>query len=54
MVRNIRSALHYMDKDMMRKLIATMIRPKLEYAETVWSPHKKKDLRKLENSKDGN
>ena len=25
-----------------------MIRPKLEYAAVVWSPHKKKDIRKLE------
>ena len=25
-----------------------MIRPKLEYAAVVWSPHKKKDVRKLE------
>ena len=33
---------------MMRKIITTMIRPKLEYAEVLWSPHKKKNLLKLE------
>ncbi len=48
LVRNIRVAFTYMDKDMMRKLITTMIRPKLEYAEVVWSPHKKKHIQKLE------
>ncbi len=37
-----------MDKEMMRKIILTMIRPKLEYASVVWSPHKKKEIRKLE------
>ena len=43
---NIRVAFHYMDEDMMRKIITTMIRPKLEYAATVWSPHKKKHIGK--------
>ena len=41
-------AFHYMDKDMMRKLITNVIRPRLEYAEVVWSPYKKKHIRKLE------
>ena len=31
---------------MMKKIITTMIRPKLE--EVIWSPHKKKHLLKLE------
>ncbi len=30
-VRNIGLAFHYMDKDMMKKWITTMIRPRLEY-----------------------
>lgn len=47
LVRNIGVAFSYMDKDMMRRLITTMIRPKLEYAEVVWSPHKK-HIKKLE------
>lgn len=37
----------YMDKGMMKKLITTMIKPKLEYAEVVRSPHTKKHRRKL-------
>ena len=32
----------------MRKIITTMIRPKLEHAEVIWSPHKKEDVLKLE------
>ncbi len=40
---------------MMKKLITTMIRPKLEYAETVWSLHKKKHekTRKKRNRNEG-
>ena len=32
----------------MRKIISTMIRPKLDYAANVWSPHMKKHIKKLE------
>ena len=45
---NVKVAFHYMDREMMRKIITTLIRPKLEYAATVWSPHLKKHIRKLE------
>ena len=48
MLTNIRVAFHYMDMSMMKKIITTMVRPKLEYAAVVWSPHHKKDIRKLE------
>ena len=48
LIRNIGLAFHYMDKDMMKKLINTMIRPRLEYAGVVWSPYKKKHIKKLE------
>ena len=41
MLRNIRVAFHYMDKEMMKKIIIIMVRPKMEYAAIVWSPHKK-------------
>ena len=47
-LRNIEVAFHYMDKDMLKKIFTTMIRPKLEYAAVVWSPSKKKHIRKLE------
>ena len=40
MLRNIQMAFHFLDKDMMRKDITLMIRPKLEFAEVIWSPHK--------------
>ena len=33
---------------MMKKIITNIIHPKLEYAAVVWSPHKKKDIKKLE------
>ena len=39
---------HYMDEDMIKKLIMAMIRPKLEYAAVVWSQHLKKHIKKLE------
>ena len=41
-------AFHFLDKDMMKKIINTMIRPKLEYVEVIRSPRKKKHLLKLE------
>ena len=36
------------DEDMMRKIVSTMIRPKLEYVELIWSLHKKMHVLKLE------
>ena len=48
LLRRIKMAFIYIDKDMMRKVLVTMIRPLLEYAAVVWSPHTKKNIRKLE------
>ena len=48
LLRRIKMAFIYKDKDMMRKVLVTMIRPLLEYAAVVWSPHTKKNIRKLE------
>lgn len=48
MVRNIGTVFHYKNKDRMKKIITTRIRPKLEYAETEWSSHEKKHGNKLE------
>ena len=42
MLSNIRVAFCYMDKDMMRKILTTMVCPRLEYAAVVWFPHMKK------------
>ena len=47
LVRNIRAAFTYLDEQMIKKLIMTMIRPRLEYAAVVWSPSTKRDIRKL-------
>ena len=41
-------AFSYFDVDMMKKLISSMIRPRLEYAATVWSPHTKQNIREVE------
>ncbi len=35
MLQNIKRSFNYMDKEMMRKIITTMIRPKLENASVV-------------------
>ena len=48
MLRNIRLSFHFLDKDMMRKIITTMIRLKLEYALVMRSTIKKKHVLKLE------
>ena len=48
LLSNIRVAFHHMDKDMMKKIMTAMVRPRLEYAVVVWSPHMKKDIKKLE------
>ena len=47
MLANIRVAFQYMDRDMIKKILTSMIRPRLEYAAVVWSPNAKKDIRKL-------
>ncbi len=41
-------AFTYLDGDMIRKLIVTLICPRLEYAGVAWSPSLKKHIRKLE------
>ena len=48
MLRNIRMGFHFLDKDMMKTFLTTIIRPKLEYAEVIWSLDKKKHVLKLE------
>ena len=37
-----------MESQDVRKLITSLIQPKLEYAAVIWSPHKKKHIKKLE------
>ncbi|MPC79396.1 hypothetical protein E2C01_073922 [Portunus trituberculatus] len=53
LLRNIELAFHYMDKEMMKELISTIIRPRLENAGVVWTPHKKKHKEAGETTKNG-
>ncbi len=45
LLRNTRAAFCYFDEEMVRKLIVTLIRPRLEYAAMAWSPSLKKHKR---------
>ncbi len=47
-LRNMKAAFTYLDEEMVKKLITSTIRPRLEYAALVWSPRLKKEIRKLE------
>ena len=46
-LKNIRMAFSYIDEDM-KKIIVTLIHPRLKYATVVWSLNLKKDIKKLE------
>lgn len=47
-MKNIKMAFTYINADMIKKLITSMIRSRLEYAALIWSPSLKKEIRKLE------
>ena len=48
LLRNITIAFTYIDEDMVKKLLASLIRPRLEYAAVLWSPHTRKNITKIE------
>ncbi len=48
LLRNIRAAFCYFDEDMVRKLIVTLICPRVEYAAVAWSSSLEKYKRKIE------
>ena len=48
MLRNIWRVFHFLDENMVRKILSAMIRPKHEYAEVIWPLHKKNHVLKLE------
>lgn len=45
----IRRAFSALDISMFRCLFKSMVRPHLEYAQSIWSPYKRKDIRMVEN-----
>ena len=45
----IRRSFSYLDCEMFKKLYTTLVRPHLEYAQSVWSPHLRKHIKQLEN-----
>ena len=48
MLQSIGLSFNYLDENMMKKILTTLIRPQLEYAAVIWSPHMKKHVKKLE------
>ena len=45
----IRRSFSYLDCEMFKKRYTTLVRPHLEYAQPVWSPHLRKHIKQLEN-----
>lgn len=45
----IRRSFEYLDCNTFKQLFTALVRPHVEYANTVWSPYKKKDINMLEN-----
>ena len=44
----IRTTFTYLDVDIVKRIVESILRPKLEYAQVVWAPHLKKHIKKLE------
>ena len=47
-VANIRTTFTHLNEALVRKVIESILRPKLEYAQVVWAPHLKKHIQKVE------
>ena len=45
----IRSSFSYLDRDTFKKLYTSFVRPHLEYAQSMWSPHQAKFVNMIEN-----
>ncbi len=45
----IRRSFEYLDSEIFKKLYTALVRPHIEYAHQVWSPHKKMDIDTIEN-----
>lgn len=48
LLEKIRTAVTYLEEEMMRKIITTLTQSKLEYEAVVWSPYIGKYIRKLD------
>ena len=48
----MRRSFIYMDYKTFMLLFKALVRPHLEYASSVWSPYKKKDIEAIENKKE--
>ncbi len=51
LLANMRIAFSYTDKEMVKKINTSFIRPTLEYAAVVWNPHLKKYRENREGTK---
>ena len=47
-VANVRITFSHLSEPLIKKIIESILRPKLEYAQVTWAPHLKKHIRKLE------
>ena len=54
MLRNIQMTSHFLNNDMMRKMIVTMIRSELQYAEVIWSLTRKTCVEIGKNTENSN
>ena len=50
MIGLTRHTFHYMDEEVLRLLYTSLMRPHMEYADWIWSPHLKVDIAQLENA----
>ena len=41
---------HYKDKEVFRLLYTSLMKPHMDYADCIWSPHLKVDIAQLENA----
>ena len=53
-VANIRTTFTHLDEKLIKKVIESILRPKLEYAQVVWAPPLKKHMRKFTSRKQRN
>ena len=50
MIGLTRRTFHYMDQEVFRLLFTSLMRPHMDYADCIWSPHMKVDIAQLENA----